>query len=152
MREVINTPADAIAQWQEDSGFDDSALDLASLNIPLLHGRYLRYLSDARMKLKTINASKRTLAAMLNDYYLGRLNNPETLVSIGRAPMLQRHLRQDVGDLIAADLAMISLDEKVDLAAEIVAVLEEILKNINSRGYQIKNAIEWRRLTNFAPL
>lgn len=150
--EQVNTPGDAITQWQLDAKFDQSGLDVESLNIPLLHGRYLRYLSDARLKVKHLHADKRKLDQTLRSYYTGNSNDAATLATLGRTAMLHRYLRQDIPDVVAADAEMLVLDSQLDVAAEIVAVLEEILKNINTRGYQIKNAIEWRRLTNFSPV
>ena len=150
--EDIKVPADAITQWQQDGEFDDTALDIASLKIPYLHGRYLRYLSDARLKAKRLYFEKRKLDQMLRNYYLGNLNDPKSLAAINRPPVLQRYLKSDLGNAIDADDEMLSLDGRLVVADETVSVLEEILKNINARGFQIKNAIEWRRLTNFSPL
>jgi uncharacterized protein (DUF39 family) len=42
---------------------------------------------------------------------------------------------------------IISIDAKISMLEVKVLTLEEIMKSINSRGYQIKNAIDWRRLT-----
>ena len=150
--EEIKVPTDAITQWQLDGVFDDTALDSASLQIPYLHGRYLRYLSDARLRAKRLYFEKRKLGQMLREYYSGNLNDPKALETINRHPMLQRYLKSDLGSAVDADDAMLAIDGKLVVADETVAVLEEILKNINGRGFQIKNAIEWRRLTNFSPI
>ena len=50
---------------------------------------------------------------------------------------------------IDADNDMIKMNSKIAMQEEVVGVCEEILKSVNNRGFQIKNAIEWRRLTNF---
>jgi len=44
---------------------------------------------------------------------------------------------------------MVDLNTKIGYYEEVVSVLEEILKALNNRNFQIKNAIDWRRLTNF---
>ena len=44
-----------------------------------------------------------------------------------------------------ADLDLIKLLSKVDYYQVMISYLDSILKNINNRTYQIKNAIEWQQ-------
>jgi len=44
---------------------------------------------------------------------------------------------------------MIKLFTKIAYQEEVVSILEDILKSINNRGFHIKSAIDWRKLTNF---
>lgn len=150
--ESIAHPNDVLDNWKEDGSFDDTELDKASLQIPMLHGRYLRFLSGARLRVKQMQAQRRNLEQFLRTYYLGELNDPKLLETHGRPPMLKRHLKSDLGPVIAADADMQKFDAGFDVAEEVVIVLEEILKQINNRGFQIKNAIEWRKLTQFTQM
>jgi len=45
------------------------------------------------------------------------------------------------------DDLMIRVNAKISTQEEKVDVLKEIIRSINSRGYQLKNAIDWHRLT-----
>jgi N6-adenosine-specific RNA methylase IME4 len=44
---------------------------------------------------------------------------------------------------------MLILNSKIGVIEEKISVLENILKALNNRGFQIKSAIEWHKLTNF---
>jgi hypothetical protein len=150
--ESIEHPDDVLDHWQKDGAFDDTELDAASLQIPMLHGRYLRFLSASRLRVRRLEEQRRQLENFLRSYYLGDLNDPALLSTHGRQPMLKRHLKAEVGPLIAADEEMCKFNVGFNVATEVVIVLEEILKQINNRGFQIKNAIEWRKLTQFSQL
>ena len=54
-----------------------------------------------------------------------------------------------MGDYVNSDDEMLILSSKIGAIEEKITVLENILKAINNRGFQIKSAIDWHRLTNF---
>ena len=56
-------------------------------------------------------------------------------------------LQKQLNDHIDTDKMMVVLNAKVSAAEEKVDVLKEIIRSINNRGYQLKNAIDWHRLT-----
>ena len=104
---------------------------------------------NEKLKLKSLMLKKKTLSKRLSEYYKGDLNNPEDLKEINREPWPKTVLRQDLNTYIESDTDMIALLTKIAYQEEVVLLLEDILKMINNRGFQIKNAIEWRKLTQF---
>lgn len=132
--------------WSNDTKLDDLNLDLESIKVPLLHGKYLAMLSKERSKVRELQASKKTLTRLLTSYYTGKATQDE-LDKLGREQFLERVLRGDVEVRIINDPAMVKLESMLGFHQETVMVLEEIMKSINNRGYQIKNVIEWRKLT-----
>jgi hypothetical protein len=141
---------DEITQmWLEDAKIDDVELDTESLKIPTLHAKYLKILYQEKLKLKSLSIKRKTLSRVLAEYYRGDLNNPEDLREIGRDPWSRTVLRQDLPSYVDSDNDMIKLLTKIAYQEEVVSLLEDIIKNINNRGFQIKNSIEWRKLTNF---
>ena len=76
-----------------------------------------------------------------------KLNNPEDLNELSREPWPKVILKQDVPNYVEADKDMIKLISKIAYQEELVGCCEDILKNINNRGFQIRAAIDWRRLT-----
>ena len=139
-----------IEEWRKDALFDDAYLDDESLKVPSLHNKYLKILSQARLTLRKLKIEKRNLSRVLREYYLGKLNNPEDLKDINREPFLDKVMKQDVKEYIETDDEMIDLDTKMEYTEEKIEVVQEILRMINARGYQINNAIKWRELTKFA--
>jgi len=135
--------------WLEDAKIDDVDLDTESLKIPTLHAKYLKLLYQEKLKLKSLVIKKRTLSHVLSEYYRGDLNTPEDLRELQREPWSRTVLKQDLGSYVDSDKDMIKLLTKMAYQEEVVSLLEDIIKNINNRGFQIKNSIEWRKLTNF---
>ena len=140
---------DIISSWREDCKLDDTELDIEALKIPNLHAKYLKLLAENRVKLRALRIKQKQLNQTLYDYYKGDLNNPEDLAIINRDPWPKTVLKQDMSMYVDSDNDMVKMNSKIAMQEEIVGVCEEILKSVNNRGFQIKNAIEWRRLTNF---
>jgi hypothetical protein len=137
-----------ISMWQEDSKIDETELSRESLNIPLLHSKYLRYFSEERLKLRALKMKQKHLHQRLMDYYRGDLNNPEDLAEIGREPYPHKRLKQEVSYYVESDEDMVQINTKIAYQQEMVDVLEEILKSINTRGFAIKNSIDFLKFTN----
>jgi hypothetical protein len=135
--------------WLEDARIDDVDLDTESLKIPSLHAKYLKILYEEKLKLKSYIIKRKTFSRVLSEYYRGDLNNKEDLAEIGREPWSRTVLKQDIASYVDSDHDMIKLLTKISYQEEVVSLLEDILKNINNRGFQIKNTIDWRRLTQF---
>ena len=134
--------------WQSDCRIDETELSLESIKTPQLHGKYLKYYSDERLRLRSLKIRRKELNLKLSDYYRGDLNNPEDLEEIGREPWPKKVLKQDITSYVECDADMIALNTKVAYQEELVDVLTEIIKGINGRGYVIKNSIDFLRFTN----
>jgi len=137
-----------IGMWQEDVKIDETELSRESLNIPLLHGKYLKHFSDERLKLRALKMKHKQLSTRLTDYYRGDLNNPEDLAELGREPYEFKRLKQEVSHYVDSDSEMVQLNTKIAYQQELVDILEEIIKAINTRGYVIKNSLDFLRFTS----
>ena len=83
----------------------------------------------------------------LSEYYLGELDKDE-LEEIGREQFYKKLLKNEIETYIESDDEFIETNLKIALQEEKVNYIEAILKSINNRGFQIKNAIDWLRFTN----
>ena len=137
-----------IGMWQEDVKIDETELSRESLNIPLLHGKYLKHFSDERLKLRALKMKHKQLSTRLTDYYRGDPNNPEDLAELGREPYEFKRLKQEVSHYVDSDSEMVQLNTKIAYQQELVDILEEIIKAINTRGYVIKNSLDFLRFTS----
>jgi hypothetical protein len=134
--------------WQKDSCINDVELGMESLHVAELHGKYLRHLSDERIKLKALKLQQKQLKQTLEDYYRGDLNNPTDLKRIDREPWPKTILRSDLSGYVEGDSEMVRMTAKLDYQDEVVKVLDEIVSAINKRNFLIKNAIDWLKFTN----
>ena len=133
-------------EWKKDTELDDLNLDKESVRIPNLHAKYITLLSDDRRLVRGYQSQKKQIISKLRNYYSGSATQEE-LTDIGREQFLGKTLKNEIMINVELDESIISIDAKISLLEVKVLALEEIMKSINSRGYQIKNAIDWRRLT-----
>ena len=136
-----------IDEWKKDTRIDDLNLDSESLKVPSLHSKYMGHLSESRMELRQLRIQRRLLVKDLFEYYHGDLNNPEDLERISREPYVKKLMKNDVMSYVEADREVMRMDAKMEMQSELVDTLLEIMKSINNRGYSLRSAIDWRRLT-----
>jgi len=131
----------------KDSVIDDSMLDIESLKIPQLHNKYLNLFHDERLFLRKLESEKRELLRDKWEYYSGKMSEEE-LERRGWEAFQLKVLKQDLDRYIYADKEVSLMTDKIVLQQEKVDYLASIIKSINGRGWEIKNAIEWRKFTN----
>lgn len=128
-------------EWKQDSVMDQDLLDHESIKIPQLHSKYLNFLSDVRLiKIKKEQDYKKLLRDKF-EYYTGKAD-----AEVYREkPFDLKILKQDVQLYIESDDEIQSALNKLNYYKEMIFLLESILTNISTRGFQIKNSIEWQK-------
>lgn len=135
---------DIMSSWTNDSTMDETELANESTNIPVLHNKYLKIFMAERIKLFSAKAELKKKRRVLLEYYLGELDQEE-LKELGREPFYKKLLKNEVDLYIDSDDSLTEQSLRVSLQEEKVNYLEAILRQINNRGFQIKNAIDWNR-------
>ena len=134
-------------EWRIDASIDTTELGNASLKIPELHSKYLKIYFDERRKLKAIEFQSKELFLKKYEYYHGKMSQEE-LDEMNWEPFMKRLMKNEVDLYLESDKDIITSNIKLVNQKEKLAYLEEVLKNINQRNFQIKNAIEWKKFTN----
>tara|TARA_Y100001938_G_C8086406_1_gene432323 strand:- start:2262 stop:2696 length:435 start_codon:yes stop_codon:yes gene_type:complete len=132
---------------EKDMVIDDSELDLESLKIPQLHNKYLNLFHDERILLRKLEVERRELIRDKWEFYSGKMSEEE-LTRRGWEPFQLKVLKQDLDMYIQSDSDVTKIDDRITLQKEKVDYLASIVKSISGRGWEIKNAIEWRRFTS----
>ena len=133
-------------QWTLDCVMDETELSQESIKIPQLHNKYLIYYSNEKLKFKEIKYLFAGLVRRKRDYYSGRMT-AEELEMADWEPFQLKLLKADVQEYIDADDNVIESKKLLALQEEKVNYLESIVKSLTTRGYLIKNAIDWKRFT-----
>jgi hypothetical protein len=133
-------------QWTIDCEIDDTELARESIKIPQLHNKYLIFYSNEKLKFKEIKYLFAGLIRRKRDYYSGRMTAKE-LEMADWEPFQLKLLKADVQEYIDADDNVIESKKLLALQEEKVNYLESIVKSLTTRGYLIKNAIDWKRFT-----
>ena len=132
---------------KEDSVIDDTELDIESLKIPQLHNKYLNIYHDERLLLSKVDSELKKTIRIKWEYYTGKLDE-DTLKELGLEPFPLKILKQDLDKYLQSDDDIITLSHKVDYQKEKVEYLESIIKELNTRHWKIRNAIEWRKFVS----
>ena len=127
--------------WSEDSKLDPDNLHTESTSIPALHAKYYRILNRILLLKKSEENKFKVLKKEKWQYYTGKAD-PEIYID---KPFDHKVLRQDVDKYMDSDSELIKQLSKVEYYQVMIDYLDSILKNINNRTFQIKNAIEWQK-------
>jgi len=138
---------DIVSEWDKDCKMDETELGEESTKIPVIHNKYLKIFMGENAQLKRMFAHRSKLKRKLTEYYLGELDKDE-LEELGRDQFYKKILKNEVEMYIESDDDFINLNLKLALQQEKVNYIEAVIRSINNRGFQIKNALDWLRFTN----
>jgi len=133
-------------EWRIDASIDSTELGIASLKIPELHSKYLKTYFDERRKLKALEFQSKDLSLKKYEYYNGKLSQEE-LNELNWEPFVKRLMKNEIDMYIDSDKDIIGNNMRIVNQKEKLGFLEEVLKNLNQRNFQIRNAIEWKKFT-----
>tara|TARA_B110000014_G_C19727873_1_gene380223 strand:- start:120 stop:554 length:435 start_codon:yes stop_codon:yes gene_type:complete len=133
-------------QWTLDCEIDETELSQESVKIPQLHNKYLILFHDERLRFRTMKFDHSKLLKVKREYFSGRMDATE-LEAYDWEPFQYKLLKADIQEYIDADDDIIEGKKKLSLQEEKVEYLESVVKSLSTRGYLIKNAIDWKRFT-----
>ena len=128
--------------WERDAVIDPDNLHDESLKIPQLHSKYYTVYNTITLLREKARTNYNTIRLERYNYYSGKA--PAEVYAEDPFPYkvrdkdaLQRHMEADER-LTAADLKIRYYDTTLKF-------LEEIIKIVSNRTFQIKNSIEWHK-------
>jgi hypothetical protein len=133
-------------EWRKDSSIDSTELGEESLKIPQLHSKYMKMYYEERRKLKAYEFAVKDLALKKHEYYNGRLTQDE-LDELNWEPFPKKLMKHEIEMHLESDSDIIKHNMKMVNQKEKMSFLEEVIKNLNQRNFQIRNAIEWKKFT-----
>jgi hypothetical protein len=134
--------------WQDDCKINELNLGQESLKTPNLHAKYLTMLSSARLNLRKAESSYLNCRRLKYRYYRGEMTQAELEQEGWDQWQGNKPLKNEMDEFLTVDSNLVSLQDKVEYFKTVLYHLEQIIRSINSRGWDIKNAIEWQKFTN----
>lgn len=134
-------------EWLKDSDIDRADLGEESLKISQLHSKYFKIFSHERLLLKKLEKEYKELFKVKFEYYNGTISQEE-LRERGWEPNALKILKSDCHIYLDSDKDLSEFDLKIDYQKEKIDFVENIIKSLNSRGFQIKAAIDWIKFQN----
>ena len=128
--------------WEKDSQIDPDNLHDESLKIPQLHSKYYTLYNTITLLLEKARESYAKVRLERYNYYTGKATaevyaEEPFPYKVREKDAIQRHLD--------ADDKMNKIDMKIKYYDVMLKFLEEIIRAVSNRTYQIKNAIEWNK-------
>ena len=131
--------------WEKDSKIDPDNLHTESLNIASLHAKYFELYNTIFLLRKKAEQQRKNIRHERYEYFSGK-SDPNVYIEnpfpkkIRDKDTMTKYLDAD-GKLSKANL-------KIDYYDTMLVYLESILKVIQNRTFQIKNAIEFMRFNS----
>ena len=128
--------------WEKDSKIDPDNLHDESLKIPQLHSKYYTVYNTITLLRERAREQFSKVRLERYNYYTGKATaevyaEEPFPYKVREKDAIQRHLE--------ADDKMNKVDMKIKYYDIMLKFLEEVIRAVSNRTYQIKNAIEWNK-------
>lgn len=139
----INELMDA---WDKDSVIDKTEPGKEILRIPILHSKYVKQHSAHSLAAKQASYEYARMKKIKWEYYNGKMDESE-LKKFGWEPF-RFLVKQDVQIYLDADDDLIKLLARKALSEQSVDFCTSVLKELNSRTYQLRAFIDFEKFIN----
>ena len=126
--------------WENDSKIDPDNLHTESLNIPVLHSKYYQIYNTLMLLRKKAEQQRKNIRHERYEYFAGKAD-PQVYIE-NPFPKKIRD-KETMQKYLDADDKLSGVSLKIEYYDVMLKYIEEILKQITNRTYQIKNAIEY---------
>ena len=128
--------------WEKDSKIAPDNLHDESLKIPQLHSKYYTLYNTITLLRERAREQYNEVRLERYNYYTGKATaevyaEEPFPYKVREKDAIQRHLE--------ADDKMNKVDMKIKYYDIMLKFLEEVIRAVSNRTYQIKNAIEWNK-------
>lgn len=140
--------SDLQEMWAEDCKIDETNLGKESARTPILHAKYINYLSSTRLNLRKAESDYLNCRRKKYRYYRGEMSRAELEEEGWNQWQGTKPLKNEIDEFLQGDADLISFQDKIEYFKTVLYQLEAIIRSLNSRTWDIKNTIEWTKFTN----
>ena len=132
-------------QWKSDSVIDPEKYGEESTRIPQLHLRYMEIYNTYALMKKERHSEYRKMVREKWIYYKGKAPS-----SVYKELPFDYKLttKEEVNMFIEGDDDVRKLQYKIEYVEQCLNYLDGVVRQINNRNFQIKNAIDWTKFQN----
>ena len=128
-------------QVQNDLKVDDEHLDTESLKNQEIKAKYLDIKSKYELLLFKAKGEYKRIYRDKWEYYGGKA---DAKVYVSK-PFDIKVLKTDLSVYITSDEDVINAENKIGYLETVVDYIKGVIKSVDNRGWDIKNAIEWKK-------
>ena len=131
--------------WKSDAEMDSDNLHTESLNIPVLHSKYFEIYNNIYLLRKKAEQQRKNIRHERYEYFAGKAD-PDVYVE-NPFPKKIRD-KETMQKYLDADEKLSGVSLKIEYYDVMLKYIEEILKQISNRTYQIKNSIDFMKFSS----
>lgn len=135
-------------EWERDAPIDITNLGKEASRVPILHSKYVTLLSRSKLQLRKAESDYLNTRRKKYKYYRGEMTREELEHEGWTQFQGNKPLKNEMDEFLACDEDLIYLQDKVEYFKTVQFTLEQILRSINSRTWDVKSSIEWTKFTN----
>lgn len=140
-------------EWSQDTQIDfqfknkEYTEDLAklALEIPFQHNKYLNHYTDLSQIKTSLEFEIRKLVKDKREYYGGEA---EAKVYAEKPFGTSIKTAEKMKVYLESDDEIINIEAKIKFIDQMLYFLDQVMRQISNRGFQIKSAIEWEKFIN----
>ena len=139
-----------LEQWEQDAEIKTNDLDNASLETPKLHAKYIRLLTQAKLKLKSAQLDQKVLLRDKWLWYNGKMSQQRMEELDWDYDPLDglKVMKGDMNYYYDSDPDIQKSEQKIIYYKTMVETLPDIVDNIKWRHQTIRNIINWRQFVD----
>ena len=131
--------------WKKDSVIDGDLYCEESTKIPQLHMKYMEFHNTFSLMKKEKELDMKRLIKEKWLYYKGKA--PSSVYK--EMPFdFKLTTKEEINMFIESDDDIMKLQYRIDYLEQTLLYLDSVLRMINNRNFQIKNAIDWEKFKN----
>ena len=131
--------------WKKDSVIDGDLYCEESTKIPQLHMKYMEFHNTFSLMKKEKELDMKRLIKEKWLYYKGKA--PSSVYK--EMPFdFKLTTKEEINMFIESDDDIMKLQYRIDYLEQSLLYLDSVLRMINNRNFQIKNAIDWEKFKN----
>jgi hypothetical protein len=135
-------------EWIKDAPINETNLGQEAARVPMLHAKYITILSKIKLQLRKAESDYLNNRRLKYKYYRGELTREELEDSGWTQFQGNKPLKNEMDELLQCDRDLIELQDKHEYYKTVIYTLEQIIRSINSRTWDVKSSIEWTKFTN----
>ncbi len=134
-----------LTEYENDMNINQNKLDYESLSTPKLHSKYLRFLMEARGIKVVLENSYNELRTLRFKYYRGELTRDILTEKNWQQYQGTKPMKSEMDEILKGCPVLAKEKQKIDISNEKIYALEEMIKQIRARDWNIRNAIEFKK-------
>lgn len=134
--------------WTKDSKIDEINLGHEAARTPILHAKYLNLLTSSKLNLRKAESDYMKMRRKKFRYYRGEMSALELQDEGWEQWQGTKPLKNEMDEFLSFDDQLLDLQDKIEYFKTVVFQLEQIIRSLNSRTWDVKNAIEWTKWTS----